>query len=549
VFPVAAVFVHCEACLYAQLLLEDRGCIFKRRDLASFVQSNSSPIVGSVKRVQLRTDCGLSFFPKIDRAFSVLSGSRRMWGAIWCLLVPAFFAAVPVWGASNRLTADEPHYLLMTESLVSDRDLNLADEITERDYAPYHYDTLYRQDEPRPDGKRYTPHSPGLSVLLIPGYVLAEWVKPSAGWVGARIELALLAATILTGAGLLAQRFVSRPVWAAPAAALAVAFSAPLWIYSTQVYPELPAGGILLLLAFLWTSDYDERRPVVAAAYIGLAILVLSWFGAKYLPLCLAIGLIALWRQRHNLPAIFVLCAVTAVGAAHEIWLFLDMYGGVTPYSVNRLYYDDSTVAVVSDNAGGWQRTYRLYGLLFDRRFGLARYAPLWLAAPPALALLWERRETRAKWWPLAVLVLVQWGTATWLALTMRGYWFPGRQVVAVLPLFLPALALVFAVLPRLALALAFYGTLVGVSLVVALDTEQIGAARDPFLLPITPFLRISGIYPSYRFFTPVTYLLTACWLTLLFFVWWVLRRHVFSKTIELGLSSRFFREKQWELQ
>ena len=35
----------------------------------------------------------------------------------------------------------------------------------------------------------------------------------------------------------------------------------------------------------------------------------------------------------------------------------------------------------------------------------------------------------------IAVPLAAGWATATWVALTMHGYWWPGRQLVAVLPL------------------------------------------------------------------------------------------------------------------
>ena len=110
-------------------------------------------------------------------------------------------------------------------------------------------------------------------------------------------------------------------------------------------------------------------------------------------------------------------------------------YGGPTTYATNRLYQGASDATIVIDNVGGLARTPRVVALAFDRNFGLVRFAPLWalvLAAGVVLAL----RKRAA--WPLAVLVGVQWGTAGWLALTMRGWWFPGRQVVTVLPLFVP---------------------------------------------------------------------------------------------------------------
>ena len=68
-----------------------------------------------------------------------------------------------------------------------------------------------------------------------------------------------------------------------------------------------------------------------------------------------------------------------------------------------------------------------------DRGFGVAAWQPAWLLAVPAMAALARRRPPgwAALAWPLAA----GWLVATFVALTMHGWWFAGRQVVVVLPL------------------------------------------------------------------------------------------------------------------
>jgi hypothetical protein len=67
-----------------------------------------------------------------------------------------------------------------------------------------------------------------------------------------------------------------------------------------------------------------------------------------------------------------------------------------------------------------------------DRSFGLAAWQPAWLLAVPALAVLLGRRPRG--WAALAAPLATGWLVATFLALTMHGWWSPGRQVVVVLP-------------------------------------------------------------------------------------------------------------------
>jgi hypothetical protein len=79
-----------------------------------------------------------------------------------------------------------------------------------------------------------------------------------------------------------------------------------------------------------------------------------------------------------------------------------------------------------------WGRSVRLAGLLTDRSFGIAAWQPAWLLAVPALAAM--VRERPAYWPALGLVLIAGWLNATFVALTMAGWWFPGRQIVVVLP-------------------------------------------------------------------------------------------------------------------
>jgi hypothetical protein len=84
-------------------------------------------------------------------------------------------------------------------------------------------------------------------------------------------------------------------------------------------------------------------------------------------------------------------------------------------------------------------RSGRLLGLLTDRGFGLAAWAPAFLLAIPALAALARRRPPG--WVAIVVPLAAGWLNAAFLALTMHGWWWPGRQVVVVIPCIVIAVA------------------------------------------------------------------------------------------------------------
>src|SRR5262249_28067480 len=117
------------------------------------------------------------------------------------------------------LRGDEPHYLVITHSLLADRDLDIANNHAQRDYRTFYGDEL------RPDflqcglhGEIYSIHAPGLPALLVPGYAVA-------GARGAVVCMAIIAAlaglAIFDLASAMAGRPVATLVW------IATAFSIP----------------------------------------------------------------------------------------------------------------------------------------------------------------------------------------------------------------------------------------------------------------------------------------------------------------------------------
>ena len=106
-------------------------------------------------------------------------------------------------GAST--TGDEPFYLLTTQSLLADGDFDLRNQYETRSYESFfdHPDGLWQQSVPLPDGDLLSPHHPGLSILLIPGFALG-------GLVVAQAQLPLLAAAAMALAFVLADRLTGR---------------------------------------------------------------------------------------------------------------------------------------------------------------------------------------------------------------------------------------------------------------------------------------------------------------------------------------------------
>jgi hypothetical protein len=114
------------------------------------------------------------------------------------------------------------------------------------------------------------------------------------------------------------------------------------------------------------------------------------------------------------------------------------LYGGWTVYAAGD-HFTGGELTVMGEDPDRLGRSRRLLGLLLDRGFGLAAWMPGYLLAVPAIAVLVRCRPTG--WAMLVAPVAAGWATATWIALTMHGWWWPGRQVVVVAPCLVLAVA------------------------------------------------------------------------------------------------------------
>lgn len=359
------------------------------------------------------------------------TGSLTPWLVGLALVVMIWTAvALPARATHNaRTTADEPQYLLSALSLGEDGDLDIADELEERRYEPFHEITVDTQTEVRDDGTRISPHDPLLPVVLAPAMRVG-------GWVAAKATLVVLAGLLAVALLWVAVRRLDVPV--APAALVVGAFACtpPLVAYGTQVYPELPAALAVTAGLGALLGPLHRRAQVVTV----VAVVALPWLSVKYALVAAVLAgalLVGLARDRRRSDAIGVLVVLASATIVYVVGHRI-LYGGWTAYASGDHFVDGETgvIGFAPDYLG---RSRRLVGLLVDRDFGLAAWAPLYLLAVPALAAVGRARPRG--WWILVVTVGAGWVTATFVALTMHGWWWPGRQVVVVVPVIVLAVA------------------------------------------------------------------------------------------------------------
>ncbi|HEV2774833.1 MAG TPA: hypothetical protein VGV90_04510 [Solirubrobacteraceae bacterium] len=358
----------------------------------------------------------------------------RRAAALWLVLFAAYAATIglPAFG-SSQFGGDEPHYLLTAESIVSDRDLDLRDEyagLAYRDWYPY---VLERHGRLR-NGQANEPTGAGFALLIAPAYALG-------GPLAVQLLLAAIAALAFVLAAALARRIVPEP-WAT-GAALACGLSPPALAYSTTVTPELTAGALVAAAAVLAlrVRELPRIRWVASAAF---ALGLLPWLGLQFTvaALVIALAMLAWLRRRARGFALLVAVEVILFSIVMFVTVNEQLFGGFTP----------SAAALPGDRldalgAGDFlDRAPRLVGLWVDRDVGVLRWAPLVALAFYGLWLLWRsRRDHIARIVPeravveaaatLCALVCgAQVLVATFVAPALVGFFFPGRYLIAALP-------------------------------------------------------------------------------------------------------------------
>jgi hypothetical protein len=356
------------------------------------------------------------------------AGTRRLviFGIVVALVTMLGIPAHATYGA--RVTSDEPQYLLSALSLGEDLDLDISDEIARGAYHPFHRVNLDQQTQPTEHGRQISPHDPALPVLLAVPMRLG-------GWAAAKATIALCAGALAAlTAWVATRRFGVAPRWAMATIGV-FALSTPLSVYATQVYPEVPAALTVMAVVAVLTGESDRRSAI--AAVIGATVLV--WLSVKYAPVAGTLAALALWRVRRTPRVAIATVAALAVQGAIYLVVHRAIYGGWTVYAAGDHFVDTGEFSVVGVDPNYPGRSRRLIGLLVDREFGLAAWAPAWLLLAPALGALARRRPTGSLM--LVLPALAGWCVATWVALTMHGWWWPGRQVVVIAPLLVVVVA------------------------------------------------------------------------------------------------------------
>ena len=442
-----------------------------------------------------------------------MTGRQKLVSFTGLALIVAAVTAIGIGARATygaQTTADEPQYLLSALSLWEDGNLDISDELYEERYREFHEVDLPQQTLPLDDERRVSPHDPLLPLLLAVPMGLG-------GWVAAKATLAVLGGILAAlAAWTMITRFDVSPRVALLAAG-GFALAPPLAVYSTQVYPEIPAALALLAGFAAVTGPFERRGRIVFV----ISVVALPWLAVKFVPVAAVLATAGLVRagKGRRLP---LLAALVGAGAVYVLG-HLAIYDGLTAYATGDHFVGGEFTAV-GTAVNLWGRSTRLIGLIVDRGFGIGAWQPAYLLLPLAAAWCVTRRDSRLN---IAVWILgTGWLVATFAALTMHGWWFPGRQLVVVLPVGVTlAAAWIDQARPWQAISVGVaggLGVIAFLSLLVEGTRERLTWVVD-FGTTANPFYRaLAGALPDYMTPTTTTWALHGFWVFVALTLMWI---------------------------
>ena len=335
-------------------------------------------------------------------AFVALSPAEDVrWSATRAALAAGvlYLAIIPLM-LRTPIDGDEPYYVLITESMVRDHDLDLANQYRDLAHSATGRTDLTPQlgDPVGPRGELYSRHEPFLPLLLIPGYLLG-------GLGGAIATIAIFGALLARST---VRFFEDEGIDDATARALfpLIALGPPIVFYAARIWPEVPAAFFLVEAV----RGLRQRRP----ARWALSLFALVLLKLRFLLIAIALLARALRSRTH--------AAIAALIIGIPLLLALLISGSATNVHALRELIPGTPSTMVRG----------LFGLMLDGTAGLLFQAPVYVVSLFAL-VHWRSMPAGFRYGMSAALLYV-------IYLVPRSEWHGGwspplRYIVVLMPI------------------------------------------------------------------------------------------------------------------
>ncbi|MEA2004931.1 MAG: hypothetical protein U9O50_01470, partial [Acidobacteriota bacterium] len=329
-----------------------------------------------------------TMLPNLFQKFSLLPLKKKLVLLFLIALVLYNTGSAFMLCSNINFSGDEPHYLLITHSLLKDGDINLENNYAEKEYRQFMppYVTIKPHIAPGTNNK-YSFHSPGVSILLLPFYALGSIFKGKVFYFIIRLGMSIF------GALLGIQLFLyARSEWKNEKLALILwglfSFTSPVIFYSIHVYPEIIAA--LFSLAIFRILRYSKSLSPFTLIILGALLSSMIWFHAlKYIFIMGPLFVFSVWSlfKQHKLRwnAFYFFAPAIFLGLVYFFFQF-KLYGSFSLSSISLLgamAFSESMEylkSIVFDIPLRY-RLETLAGYFFDQRDGLLFYSPVYFFA------------------------------------------------------------------------------------------------------------------------------------------------------------------------
>jgi hypothetical protein len=357
----------------------------------------------------------------MNRLGPLLDGLSRRVGrrTVFAISLAAYLASGTLWARTIGIGGDEPHYLMIAQSLLVDGDLLIENNHQNKEYRPF-FGSLLRPDfmVRGQDNQIYSIHAPGLSVLLLPAYAVGGF---PASLVVICLIGGLLALAIFDLADAVAGRHAALFTW------VAMCFTVPIVPAAWLIYPDT-IGALIVAWAALWVWKPADPR-VSTSLWRGVALATLPWYHTKFVVFLVIFGGALAFRLRGRVRPLVAMSVPIAISLAGWLWYFYAIYGIVSPYAP----YGDYMLQLHPRNIPR-----SLLGLLFDQKFGMLVYSPVYLAAIGGTWMMLRRAQLRY----LGLVLLATTAAFFWGSARMYMWWggssAPARFLVPLMPCLAP---------------------------------------------------------------------------------------------------------------
>jgi hypothetical protein len=319
------------------------------------------------------------------------------------VLTLALYGASAVWLSQVLPDGDEPHYLILAQSLIKDGDLRIENNHRRGDYLEYSLNAAAPDYLRRGvNGEIYSIHAPGLAVLIAP----AMWLFGYPGVVAFLGVVAALSTALVWYVAYLATGNAAAAWFGWASCAL----TTPFFFQATEVFPDGMAATCLLIgtlplwdglkarpLQDLKRSAMDAKvqgqRTKVFDVVAGASLAILPWLQTRLAVLAVAAAICVCLRVRDRW-RLLAFATVPLISAALWFGFFIVVYGTPNPTAPYGPYTQTSPANLIRG----------FPGLLFDQQFGLIPNAPVYgfvLAGVLVAAL----KRQRWAWETLALTV------------------------------------------------------------------------------------------------------------------------------------------------